>query len=314
MSVVIPNYNHGHLIAEALAAIGRQTMLPAEVVVVDDGSTDDSLERLRSIAAEMPWLRIHRHGQNRGVNAACNSGLGMVSGDFVLFSAADDRLGAQTVERASAAAAAFPTSGIVFSDHAEMSPDGAGMRVSPLDLPDQRRHFSPGDFVRLMQRDFFYFHVSSVWFNVPLLRALGGFLPALRWHGDLFAAYAAAFESGATYAPGAVSYFRVAPNTYSAGARGSAQLDVLRAWLEATRQPGWEARRAAFIAAAVWPEYSLRAVPVLASDVGYLTPRLARRLAWLATWTAIAPLVDTGLRRRMRELRSRYRRSRLSNG
>ena len=45
MSVVIPNYNHGHLIAEALAAIRGQTMLPAEVVVVDDGSTDDSMAR-----------------------------------------------------------------------------------------------------------------------------------------------------------------------------------------------------------------------------------------------------------------------------
>jgi glycosyltransferase involved in cell wall biosynthesis len=314
MSVVIPNYNHGHLIAEALAAIRKQTMLPAEVVVVDDGSTDDSMARLQSLATEMPWLRVLRHSENRGVNAACNSGLDAVGGDFVLFSAADDRLDAQTVERAFAAAAAFPTTGIVFSDHAEMSADGVSARVSPLDLPDERRFFSPGDFVRLMQRDFFYFHVSSVWFNVPLLRALGGFRPDLRWHGDLFAAYAAAFEGGATYAPGAVSYFRAAPNSYSAGARGGAQIDVLRAWLAATRQPGWEERRAAFVAAAVWPEYSLRAVPVLLSDVNYLTPRLARRLAWLATWSAIAPLVNTGFRRRMRDIRSRWRRSRLSRG
>jgi hypothetical protein len=153
-----------------------------------------------------------------------------------------------------------------------------------------------------------------VWFNVPLLRALGGFHPGLRWHGDLFAAYAAAFEAGAVYVPGAVSYFRVVPDSYSAGARSDAQLGVLRAWLKTTRQPGWEGRRAAFIAAAVWPEYSLRAVPVLLSDLGYLTPRLARRLAWLAAWSAIAPFVGTGLRRRMREMRSRHRRSRLSNG
>jgi glycosyltransferase involved in cell wall biosynthesis len=314
MSMVIPNYNHGHLIEEALAAIGGQTMLPHEVVVVDDGSTDGSMARLQSLAPGMPWLRVLTHSENRGVNAACNSGLDAVSGDFVLFSAADDRLDAQTVERAFAAAAAFPTSGIVFSDHAEMSADGASTRVSPLDLPGERRFFSPGDFVRLMQQDFFYFHVSSVWFNVPLLRALGGFLPDLRWHGDLFAAYAAAFERGAVYAPGAVSYFRQAPDSYSAGARGGAQINVLRAWLAATRRPGWEGRRAAFVAAGVWPEFSLRAVPVLLSDASYLTPRLARRLAWLATWTAIAPFVDAGFRRRMRELRSRWRRSRVARG
>jgi glycosyltransferase involved in cell wall biosynthesis len=314
MSVVIPNYNHGHLIEDALAAVGRQTMAPAEVVVVDDGSTDESVARLQSLAPSMPWLRVLRHPENRGVNAACNSGLAEIAGDFVLFSAADDRLGAETVERAFAAAAAFPTTGIVFSDHAEMSVDGASVRISPLDIPDERRYFPPGDFVALMQRDFFYFHVSNVWFNVPLLRAFGGFDPDLRWHGDLFAAYAAAFEAGAVYVPGAVSYFRVVPDSYSAGARSDAQLDVLRAWLAATQRPGWEGRRAAFIAAAVWPEYSLRAVPVLLSDLGYLTPRLARRLAWLAAWSAIAPFVNTGLRRRLRALRSRHRRSRLSNG
>jgi hypothetical protein len=188
------------------------------------------------------------------------------------------------------------------------------VRISPLDIPHQRRYFPPGDFVALMQRDFFYFHVSNVWFNVPLLRSLGGFDPDLRWHSDLFAAYAVAFEAGAVYVPGAVSYFRVVPDSYSAGARSAAQLDVLRAWLKATQQPGWERRRAAFIAAAVWPEYSLRAVPVLLSDVSYLTPLLARRLAWLAAWSTIAPFVSTGLRRRLRALRSRHRRSRLSNG
>src|SRR5438132_6338784 len=96
MSVVIPNYNHGHLIEDALAAISRQTMPPSEVVVVDDGSSDDSVARLQSLLARMPWLRLHRHGDNRGVNAACNTGLGLVSGDFVVFSAADDRLDSAT--------------------------------------------------------------------------------------------------------------------------------------------------------------------------------------------------------------------------
>ena len=314
LSVVMPNFNHGHLITDALSAIARQTMLPFEVVVIDDGSTDDSMARLQSLAAEMPWLRIHSHPENRGVVAGCNTGLALVSGDFILFSAADDRLGTETVERVFAAAAEFPMAGIVFSDHAEMTPDGATTRVIPLDLPMACRHFSGSDFVRLMQRNFFYFHVTNVWFNAQLLRTLGGFRPDLRWHCDLFAAYAAAFEGGATYTPGAVSYFRKSSTSYSAGARSSAQLDVLRAWLAATREPGWEARRAAFVAAAIWPEYSLRAIPVLWSDLGYLTPRLAARFAWFAFWTKVAPLVGVRMRRWMRGVRSRYRGSRSLTG
>ena len=92
MSVVIPNYNHGQLLEEALAAICRQTMLPFEVVVIDDGSTDDSVSRLQSLAADKPWLRLHLLPENHGVNAACNIGLALVRGDFVLFSAADNCL------------------------------------------------------------------------------------------------------------------------------------------------------------------------------------------------------------------------------
>jgi hypothetical protein len=89
---------------------------------------------------------------------------------------------------------------------------------------------------------------------------------------------------------------------------------VLRAWLAVTRRPGWDKRRAAFVAAAMWPDYSLSAVPVLISDLGYLTPRLMRRLIWLALWSKLAPLVGAPLRARMRSIRSRYRRARSSMG
>ena len=309
MSVVIPHYNHVDLLPEALDAIARQTMPPFEVVVVDDGSTDESVTRLESLATKFPWLRICRHPGNRGVNAACNTGLDLVSGDFVLFSAADDRLSTTMIEHAFAAATAFPRTGLLFSDHAEMSADGADTRIVPLDLPPARRCFSSDEFVRLMQSHFFYFHVSNVWFNVALLRELGGFPPEVKWHGDLLAAYAAAFERGAVYTPDALSYVRMSPTSYgAAGSRSSAQLEVLRAWLELTRRPGWERRRAALVAAAVWPDYRLRAVRALVEDPGYVTLRLARRLVWLSIWTKLAPVFGTGLRRWVRAVRTQYRR------
>jgi glycosyltransferase involved in cell wall biosynthesis len=314
LSIVVPNYNHGHLIGEALGAIAGQTVAPFEVIVVDDGSTDDSVARIRTLARDMP-LQLHCHPKNRGVVAAMNTGLSLVKGDFVLFSAADDRLARQTVELAAAAAAEFPATGIVFSDHAEMSADGSETRVMPLDFPAARRHFSGRDFIALMRRSFFGFHVSSVWFNVELLRALGGFRAELRWHCDLFVTYAAAFDRGATYVPGAVSYFRQLPTSYgTTGTRSNAQMGVLRAWLAATRQPGWEATRAAFVTAAILPEYSLRAMRALRSDPGYLTFRLFRRLVWLSFWMKVAPFVGTRARTWARNIRSRYRKAKLGTG
>jgi glycosyltransferase involved in cell wall biosynthesis len=309
LSVVIPHYNHVDLLLEALDAIARQTMPPFEVVLVDDGSTDENVARLESFAGKLPWLQICRHPENRGVNAACNTGLGLVRGDFVLFSAADDRLSITMVEHAAAAAAAFPQAGVVFSDHAEMSADGSAPRVVPLDLSASRRCFAPDEFVRLMQSHFFYFHVSNVWFNVGVLRELGGFPLDVKWHGDLLAAYAGAFERGAVYTPDALSYVRRSPMSYgAAGSRSSAQLEVLRAWLAATRRPGWERRRAALVAAAIWPDFRLHSVRALLEDPGYITFRLTRRLVWLSFWTRVAPLFGTAFRRWARAARTRYRR------
>ena len=82
MSVVIPHYNHVDLLPDALDAIARQTMPAFEVVVVDDGSTDESVARLESLATKLPWLRICRHPRNRGVNAACNTGLDLCQWRF----------------------------------------------------------------------------------------------------------------------------------------------------------------------------------------------------------------------------------------
>ena len=72
------------------------------------------------------------------------------------------------------------------------------------------------------------------------------------------------------YTPDALSYVRISPTSYgAAGSRSSAQLEVLRSWLELTRRPGWERRRAAFVAAAIWPDYRLRAVRALVEDPGW---------------------------------------------
>ena len=213
------------------------------------------------------------------------------------------------IEHAFAGAFAFPQTGLVFSDQAEMSADGSDTRIVPLDLPTTRRYFSPDEFVRLMQSHFFYFHVSNVWFNVPLLRMLGGFPQDVKWHGDLLAAYAAAFEHGAVYAPDALSYVRISPMSYgAAGSRSRAQRGVLRAWLAVTKRPGWELRRAKLVAAAIWPDYRLRTIRVLLEDPSYITFRLARRLVWLSIWTTLAPLVGTGVRRWLRAGRTQYRR------
>ena len=90
LSVVLPNYNHGDVIARALEALLHQERRPDEIVVVDDGSTDDSRDVIARFAARSASIRVLVNEQNQGVIAALIRGLEAAGGDYVYFAASDD--------------------------------------------------------------------------------------------------------------------------------------------------------------------------------------------------------------------------------
>lgn len=95
LTAVVPNFNHGALIGEAIEALAKQTPCPDEIIVVDDGSTDNSVEILERLKLAYPMLRVVRLDKNRGAISAMNRGLQEARGRYVYFGAADDitRLG-----------------------------------------------------------------------------------------------------------------------------------------------------------------------------------------------------------------------------
>lgn len=88
ISVVIPCYNAAKWIGRAIDSVLAQKGVSVEVIVVDDGSTDGSLELLRVYGDYIRW----ETGSNRGACAARNRGLKLASHEFVLFLDADDFL------------------------------------------------------------------------------------------------------------------------------------------------------------------------------------------------------------------------------
>ncbi|HMZ48159.1 MAG TPA: glycosyltransferase family 2 protein [Flavobacteriales bacterium] len=89
VSVIVPAYNAGPWIGEAVRSVLAQTHRHVEVIVVNDGSTDDTLERVLEIPD--PRLRVVDQA-NAGVSAARNMGLALAKGDLIHFMDADDAM------------------------------------------------------------------------------------------------------------------------------------------------------------------------------------------------------------------------------
>src|SRR5450759_3540061 len=85
-SVIIPVYNRAHLVELAIGSVLRQTCQDFELIVVDDGSSDDSAEVVRRLAPQAMVLTI----QNSGPAVARNHGIQAARGRFVAFLDSDD--------------------------------------------------------------------------------------------------------------------------------------------------------------------------------------------------------------------------------
>lgn len=110
VSVIIPNYNYGRFLSEAIESVLAQTYSCREIIVVDDGSTDNSLEVL--VRYEKNGVKVIRQ-KNCGVGAARNVGVRASSGDLVAFLDADDFWMPQKIEKQIERLLADPDFGLV---------------------------------------------------------------------------------------------------------------------------------------------------------------------------------------------------------
>jgi glycosyltransferase involved in cell wall biosynthesis len=102
ISVFFPCYNDeatiGSMVSVAVATLERVGVTDAEVIVIDDGSTDQSPEVLEKIAAQQPLLRVVTHPQNRGYGGALISGFGAATRQWVFYTDGDGQFDASELE------------------------------------------------------------------------------------------------------------------------------------------------------------------------------------------------------------------------
>lgn len=99
VSIVIPSFNHAQYIRQAILSVFNQTYRPLELIVIDDGSTDDSCELIEQALADAPIPARLVRQTNQGAHAALNLGCRLAAGDYINPLNSDDCFEPDRVER-----------------------------------------------------------------------------------------------------------------------------------------------------------------------------------------------------------------------
>jgi glycosyltransferase involved in cell wall biosynthesis len=89
VSIIVANYNNGRYLEEFIESVKASTVEPLELIIVDDGSTDDSLDVLGRYKY-LPYLKIIPFAENKGFTTALNTGLDAATGKFIMRADPDD--------------------------------------------------------------------------------------------------------------------------------------------------------------------------------------------------------------------------------
>jgi glycosyltransferase involved in cell wall biosynthesis len=167
ITVVVIGWNQGRFLGDALRSVLPQVADPAQVVVVDNGSADETA----AVAGAHPGVR-YLYQANAGPSGARNAGLAQVATPFVLFLDADDMLATGALAQARAALADAPDAPLAYGGFCEVDEEGRLLFEAPVN--PRGREF-PG----LLTGNHIAMH-GTVLYRTEAVRAVGGFDPALR--------------------------------------------------------------------------------------------------------------------------------------
>jgi len=130
VSVVMPAHNTARYVTEAMQSVLNQDLRELELVLIDDGSTDDTLDRIQAISD--PRIVLLRNPKGGGPSRARNQGIRAAKADYIAFLDSDDVMCVDSMRSAVQALDAAPSAVIAFGDLRRISPEGDEVVASVL--------------------------------------------------------------------------------------------------------------------------------------------------------------------------------------
>jgi glycosyltransferase involved in cell wall biosynthesis len=213
----LPSYNHGQWLPRSLGALVAQAGPSTEIVLIDDGSTDNSATVIADFCRQHDCIRLIRHDINRGTLAAVRSGIAAARGELLLFAAADDFVLPGLFARAEAALRDHPNAAFFCSEVAVVNRARQVVGYRPVVPPRfASGYVSPAAMRREIQRTDNWFFGPSVVYQRRLLAEIGYFDETLGTLCDGLAQRLLAFHHGFYFAAEILAAWMVDPQSLSA--------------------------------------------------------------------------------------------------
>lgn len=209
ISVLVCNYNHGKFITGCLQAILQQSHRDMEVIVIDDASTDDSVQKIYEAMDVDDRIQLHRHKENQGLLKTFEEGMGLCSGDLWMGCGADDLLvGHNFFEKAHALMDEHRDACGVYGISRRVDGD-TGATLSDLGCAIREGWVEPSEFIRGFFEQKCFVPGFSVMWRRSMLKDVGGFAMDLGPQFDYWVNHALPSVHGVFFLNEIVSLVRI---------------------------------------------------------------------------------------------------------
>jgi len=220
LAVVISNYNYGEYLYEAVACLYAQTLVPREILVIDDASTDHSRSVIETIRKDYPRTLIHFNEHNLGGNQTITKALSLLTARYVASLGADDPLyDPGFFAKAMPMLRKHPQVAYAFGEYRtlyELTGDSIFCEMSAGFNVSDPLYIDPGTFLTMFRENPHYAMPTqpAIWLREEWIHC-GGLIAELHWHADVFAALVLGSKHGACFFPGRSQTVRISPTSMS---------------------------------------------------------------------------------------------------
>jgi glycosyltransferase involved in cell wall biosynthesis len=216
LSVCMPNYNHARYLPQALEALLCQSFRPTEIIVVDDGSTDGSVDVIEQYVRKDPIVRLFRNNRNQGVVSTSNRALALATGEYVSLLAADDFVLPSFLENSLNLLVQYPQAGLCSGMSRLIGEHGEDKGLVPIPTISSSNVFLDAkECLRAIRRHGSWILGNTVVHRRQMLVNAGGFIPELHSFCDGFIYLVIAARHGVCFIPEPLACWRRMETGYS---------------------------------------------------------------------------------------------------